>query len=347
MNNIKIYDTLADLIFKGFLTIDLNLKGTHLILKTVNDKEFDLIKMYSGDPKSKSYQLRFNIYFLIFSLFMINNKNVLCDRQQSIPDLYDYFLNLPGILSQKLLISLNSLREETLNCLKCLEGFSYTSISRSTWKALNGHLPCSTEFTGIPGTADLGVNVHQESWVIINKSLDEEELYNKDFSLALMITSASNAKGARTIRGQFDSAKKMAEDRRKKLAKVGFIEKKDWKADGWSASVDTVEELVAELDRQMSGVKDRHDLFMEKFMNQTREQAEKRTREAQEHISQAKEGYNNLVIDGEHRAMTDAEVRALSAPKRIFTETVQDELVNTEDKNRFLTKIGARVLTAK
>ena len=37
----------------------------------------------------------------------------------------------------------------------------------------------------------------------------------------------------------------------------------DRKLEGWSAPVDTVEDLVAELNRQMSGYKDKHDRYIE------------------------------------------------------------------------------------
>jgi hypothetical protein len=59
MAEIKPYSSLSDLIFKGFLMADMDLQGTHFILKTVNEKEFDLIKMFAGDPKRKDYQFIF------------------------------------------------------------------------------------------------------------------------------------------------------------------------------------------------------------------------------------------------------------------------------------------------
>lgn len=40
--------------------------------------------------------------------------------------------------------------------------------------------------------------------------------------------------------------------------------------DSWSAPVDTVTDLVSELERQMVGIKDKHDIFMEKFYDSLR-----------------------------------------------------------------------------
>ncbi len=347
MDRDEAYSALSDLIYKGFLTAELNLEGKLLIFKTVNEKEYDLIKVYSGNPNSFGYGTRFNIYFLIFSLFAIDNQNVLYTRNQNIKELYDYFFNLPDYLIKRTLKHLNSMRLMAYEALKFLEGFCYTGQSRSAWKALNGKFPSSVEFTGIPGTTDLGMSLHQESWVIINRSLDSEEDYNKDFSLSLMVASSSNPKGSRHIRNQFDSNKKMAEDRRKKLALVGFIDTQKWTPDGWASSVDTAEELVAELERQMNGVKDKHDLFIEKYMDQIRVQAEKNTKEAEERIIAAQQGRDNVFIDGEQRAMTPEEMKSLMGQKVLTTETVPEQVITPEDKNKFYSKIGSRILTGK
>jgi len=347
MERAEAYSALADLIFKGFLTTELKVDNKLLIFKTVNEKEYDLIKVYSGRPDVLDYQMRFNVYFLIFSLFIADNQNILCDRSNKIPDLYKYFLSFPAQVLNKMVTDLNVLRTITYESVKYLEGFSYTNISRGNWVTLRGNLPSTTEFTGIPGTSELGMNVHQESWCAINKAMDDEDDYHKDFILFLMVSSASNPKGSRTIRNQYESAKKMAEDRKKKMAKDGFIDTKKWSPEGWAVSTDTAEELVAELEREISGVKDKHDIFMENYMKNLRDQAEKRVQEAEERINRIREGHDNVFIDGEQRAMTSEEVENLMSKKGNTTAIVPEDVVTPEDKNKFYKKIGARVLTGK
>ena len=39
-----------------------------------------------------------------------------------------------------------------------------------------------------------------------------------------------------------------------------------WSEENWSVPVDTTEELLAELDRQMAGLKDKHDRFIDAYM---------------------------------------------------------------------------------
>ena len=80
MDKQEAYTALADLIYKGFLTAELDLDAKLFVFKTVNERELDLIKMYSGRPGRPDYPSRFNNYFLLFSLFMIEDKNVLINR---------------------------------------------------------------------------------------------------------------------------------------------------------------------------------------------------------------------------------------------------------------------------
>jgi hypothetical protein len=40
----------------------------------------------------------------------------------------------------------------------------------------------------------------------------------------------------------------------------------DWSENGWAVSVDTAQELLEELDRQMTGLKDRHDRAIDQYM---------------------------------------------------------------------------------
>jgi hypothetical protein len=346
MDRQEAYGVLADLIFKGFLTSELSIEDKALIFKTVNEKEFDLIKLYSGNPKNSGYQVRFNIYFLIFSLFMLDNQFILCTRNENLTELYNFFAGIPEKVFRKMMTRLNDVRIIVYDSLKYLEGFSYTNFSRNMWKSLRNNLPSSSEFTGIPGTSEMGMNVHQESWVMINRSLDYEEEYNKDFSLAVLVASASNPKGSRHIRSQHDSMTKGIEDRRKKLAQEGFIDTTKWTPEGWAAPVDTAEELVAELNRQMTGQKDKHDIFMDNYLKKIREEAERKTREAEERIKRFQEGHDNVLIDGSQRALTVAETKELMNRKRPNTVMVADEeKTSPEDHEKFHKKIGARVLT--
>jgi hypothetical protein len=350
MEKKEAYTALSDLIYKGFLTAELDLDGKLFVFKTVNEKEFDLIKMFSGKPTRPDYLSRFNNYFILYSLLMIEDKNILINREKYSEEVTQFFQTIPTALSKKIINSLNDLRQVSYSALRYLEGFTYTSQSRNTWKALNGLSPTSSEFTGIPGTNQMGMNVHQESWVMINRFLDSEEDYSQKFYLALMVASSSNSKGARHIRNQHETQTKNTEDRRKKLAEMGSLDdaKKRWSPEGWATSVDTAEELVAELERQVSGVKDRHDIFMENYFKKMRDEAQKKTDEAERRIKEAQAKHDNVFIEGQQRALTPEEAKQLM-DRRVSTTTLvpSEEAVSLEDKEKFYKKIGSRVLTGK
>jgi hypothetical protein len=347
MDRNEAYKALGDLIFKGFLTAEMDIAGKLFIFKTLNEKEFDLIRMYSGKPNRKGYVNRFNNYFLLFSLFMVEDNNILVNKERYIPELFEFFNSVPYLFSQKIISSLNGLRQTSYDVLKYLEGFTYTSQARNNWKALNGMSPTSSEFTGIPGTNLIGMTIHQENWVRINKFLDAEEEYNKDYSMAIMVASATNSKGARHSQGVHDSHIKSAEERRQKLADLGSMDnvKKIWTPEGWAVSTDTAEELVAELERQMSGQMDKHDIFMDNYFKKMRAEAEKKAAEAEARIKEYREKHNNVFIEGSSRALTVEETRELLSKKKVSTIIVpSEESVDESDKNNFLKKVSTKVI---
>jgi hypothetical protein len=181
--------------------------------------------------------------------------------------------------------------------------------------------------------------------VLINRSRDDEEQYNTDFDFSLMIASSNNSQGARKIRNNYETRVRGLEDRRKKIASEGFIDTQKWSPDGWAVPVDTVEELVAELEREMQGHKDKHDVFIEKYLKGLRTKAEQKAQEAEERIKKAREGREYAEIDGFQRALTPEETRQLLNKKKIYTQIVHDEEhTSPADRERFLRKTGARVL---
>jgi hypothetical protein len=350
MDKNEAYLALSDLIYKGFLTAEMDFDGKLFVFKTMNDKELELVKMYSGRSDRPDYLTRFNNYFLLYSLFMIEDKNILLNREVYLNEVTEFFKSLPSVLSGKVIASLNGLRKTAYDSLRYLEGFTYTSTSRNAWKALNNLSPVSPDFTGIPGTSQLGMNVHQESWVMINKSLDDEENYNQNFYLALMVASSSNPKGARHIRNQHETQTKNMADRRKKLAELGSIEdaKKQWSPEGWAVPTDTAEELVAELERQISGVKDRHDVFIEDYMKKMRDEAQKRAQQAEDRIRAAQVDHDNVFIEGQQRALSPEETHQLLSNKIARKDNVilvSEEGASAQDKEKFYKKIGTRVMT--
>ena len=346
MTRNEAYQALADLITKGFLAMGVEMAGKPYIFKTINDKEYQLARLYARNESE------FNLWYFAFSTFMIDDICVLGDTRGSlIRDIKEFFANTPSPLMVHTMEALTKLRMTSFEVLKFLEGFSYTNMSRNTWRAISGS-PCRPEFTGIPGTDSIGLCAHQESWVRINRMLDDEETYNREFSNALLIASATNPKGVRSLRSRYDMNVENAKTRREKLAVDGSREaKKAWTPDGWAASTDTTEDLLAELDRQISGVKDKHDIFMENYMKNLKERAMSKERAVAKKIEELREKNADMpMIEGSQRVLTSEEMQELmnkrGRPKYVAA-LKSEEHVNPEDKKRFINKIGARILTPK
>lgn len=344
------YAILSDLIFNGFLSASMSISGSTFVFKTLTGREIDLLKVYLGKSAGGSFRdALLSRYFAVFSIFSIDGRNILSEREALFNQLLGFLGEIPEKLFGQIINGLNALREEEFEAIKFLEGFCYTALSRRLWRVHRGHMPNEESITGIPGTCKLGVNVHQENWVSINRMLDSEEEYNRNFSMALLVASASNPKGVRRISSQHDLRIHTSEERREKLAREGFIDT-DKPVTGWAAPVDTVEELVAELERQMGGKKDKHDIFIEEHMKRLREEGERKRREAETRIRSLRESRSdgNRLISGEQRALTPEETAQLMSRKRSgLANAVPENAVTPEDKDRFMKKIGSRVLTGR
>ena len=340
------YHSLADLVYKGFLCLYIGFKDQFLIFKTINEKEYDLIKLYSGPIGSPGYTVRFNINYLVFSLLVLDGENILSQRKERHKEFFEFFSKMPAYFFGTVYKELMGLRQNLFDLNNYLEGFCYTNQSRRMWYNLNKHFPNTEFLVGIPGIQDLGLNGYQEYWVSINRRLDEEEDYNKQFSLAVLIASANNQKGAKHLRSQHDANSQTVRDKRRKIALEGTTKTIDWSAEGWAAPVDTAEELVAELERQMHGYKDKHDLFIEKYLQGLKDNSDRIAKEREDEINKHKT--ERAPMTSSQRALTPEETKELMSKKSNNLVIVPSEDMATQKQtDRFFSKIGSKIITGK
>jgi len=349
MNKNKAYYCLSELIFKGFLVSEMCQGENSFVFKTINNKELDMIRLCAGSHKRKNYAIRFNLYYFLFSLLMINGDNLLLRRRENIHDLYDIMLELPYMIFSRFMNKMSELRKDSMESVKYLEGFCYTNKSRNLWRNLGGMPPNDEKVTGFPGTSELGLNVFQKNWILVNNSLDQEEKYNENFSLAILIASSMNQKGSKKVSDDHNNKVRDIKEKRKKIAESGYLDvKKEWKPDGWSAPVDTAEELVAELERQMSGKKDKHDVFIDKYMNNLRKKAEDERKSHEARVRRIKDGTENLDIVSEQRVLSPDEYsKVYSKRNKNVVNTAGESSTTSTDRDKFIKKIGGRLITGR
>lgn len=187
------YKNIEDIITYGFLCKGIRYSNNILILKTITDKEYRLLPFYVSYENVDTV-----IYRLVFSTFMINGYNVLINRNETIPDLFEFYNGLSTVSLNSLVENSNKIYKEYLESLDFLEGFCYTDRSRVLWKILSSKdIVSSGNYYGIQGSENLGLNTAQESWIVINKQLDAEDDYNTQFRLSLMVASSFSGKGVR------------------------------------------------------------------------------------------------------------------------------------------------------
>jgi len=341
------YRYLSDLILKGFLLLRWEFSGHQIIFKTINDKERALIKVRSGSEEAHDY----NIAYMIASIFAIDHENMLGKKEQYYTEFVNLFSGIPVKLHTKIVGELDALQFSSMEALDFFEGFAYTTYSRRAWSFIQNRPPNRVEFTGIEGTDKIGVNRFQENWIEINQMLDEEERHEKDFALAILIASASNSRGARLTRARHDAEMQKHREKRLKTAREGLGRKKiNWSEQGWAAPVDTAEELVAELERQMAGLKDRHDHYIENYMRQLAEDAENRKKAEQQRIEEwRRKNAGMLPISGSQRALTPKEAADLMDKKKSNNLVIvgAEDVASDEEKSRYLNKIGSKILTPR
>ena len=346
---LKAYGDLRDLIFRGFLTYNFTFDKTRFVFKTLNKKEFDQIQcLLHGIDDEDELQFYRSLYFLSYSVYMVEGINVLKDRVYYLNKLQEFMKELPSKIVFRWDNRITRLQNDLTETQRYMEGFSYTEQSRKYWKTINGSYPNLEEFTGIPGTTELGMNIFQESWVSINRTIDDEEDYDTQFSLAVLIASASNPKGAKKLQSSYNAQKTELNEKRQKIAHFGYREAEYKSRAGWTAPTDTREELVAEMLRQIHGKKDKHDKVVDLYFDGLITTIEEREAEQAKRAEAARKERGDAPIVGSTRVLTPKESEELMKRKPKTTITVpSEEQVNREDKSRIFSKIGSRVLSQK
>jgi hypothetical protein len=344
----KAYRNIEAIITFGFLHKGLRYKNNIIILKTITDKEYQLIPFYTTYENLDSV-----LYRLAFSTFMINGYNFLVDRNETIPELFSFYNELSTVSLNKIMDASNKVYNEYIESLEFLEGFCYTDRSRALWKILSGKdVTTKGSYYGIQGTENLGLNSAQESWIVINRQLDSEEDYNTQFRLSLMIASSFSGKGAQKIENSYEAHLKELEELRADIAKYGH-DRNRWinqqkERNGWGYIAKTREDLVRELNREMSGDKDKHDAYIESWIQKQKNQAELAEKEAERKRKEFRNKLNNDINFSKieySRAATAEEIANLDK-KRVIPGTAKatDPLERGRRSEDVLKKFGSTVI---
>lgn len=338
------YDCLECIIMQGFLTVGISMSDVYIVLKNITDKENSKISLYVDETKDRN-----NLLFkLCLSTYSVNGESILHNREDKLNSLFKLYDSIPPIFLNKLVDTLRILNEIFIESIEFLEGFCYSERSRYLWKVWKGSQ--NKMWWGTPGIDSIGLNSVQENWIMINQQLDAEDEYSKDFSLAILISSSFNAKGAKVVSTNYDTSRKELIELRDEIAKYGYDRKRveeQKKESDWTAPVKSREDLVRELYRQMRGEKDRHDLFIDQWMKKQQDRADAAKKAVEEKQTQFKQQFETidltLLEDSKPVTLEDIKKIEESMPKKGTAKFIS-AYEDMDHNDRFIKKLSARIV---
>lgn len=339
------YKNIEKMITFGFLSVRMSFFNHDLLIKNITDKEYSQIESMCSE-KHKDKRLFLN---LAFSTQAIDGINLLADREISLKKLIEFYRKIAVVPVIKIIETINDLNTKYSDSINFLEGFSYSERSRYLWSAVD--INNRSSYWGIKGLDGVGINSVQENWAVINKKIDEEERYTRDFNLTLLIVGAQNHKSAKTISKNYEFHKNELDELRKEITKYGYNKRREEenlkKRDKWTAPLNTKEDLVRELYRQMRGDKDKHDLFMDKWILQQKYKAEMAKRNVINLQTDFKKKMEDIDLDQlePSRPVTNEELdEILSHKKDNKNKSYMEADIQKDKRDRVFRKLSARII---
>jgi hypothetical protein len=271
----KRYRYLEDLLFKGFIPCKLNISGVNFVLKSINENEYENIKLMSGLESDPKYATFFNINYLFYSIFMIDGVNILKKREDFYIDFFQNISQLPSSFLKTIFPILEDLAKIQSNCSSLVEQYCYEEDSRYNWEYKKNIAINSPQLTSIAGTDILGINNFQRYWMILNIREDRKINFKENYSLFKFLASFTDSKAVRKIEQQEKVAEEEEEKRKERIRVMGTEEEIKY----LSSPTDTREGIIESLEKQMRGEKDEHDLFIEEYEKNIRKQMLKQMNE--------------------------------------------------------------------
>lgn len=203
-----------------------------------------------------------------------------------------------------------------------MEVFSMESQSRLRWAQCHDLDLTSTAVSGVRGTENLGLNWGQLTWRAINYFEDRQGRFEQEWENAKFIASATTgSKGMSKVNAQDKQRRERDESERFKrrdevLRAVIFGEKSstDAKKGAPVKAAHTVDELATQLEKDLTGEKDFHDMVVEaheKRIQETRNQRDQQLQKLRQ--AHVKRYGDKAVVGGADttlRGLTPAEVAA-------------------------------------
>lgn len=315
------YRNIKHLLFDGFIPVRLNFGPVKMVLKSITPLEFSYIDLVATKPEEK-----LPLYFLYSTVFL--------DGIEMIPlrkSLHDDFQELFSKFSSKtfevISETIGTIQSYYYKSYDDLEGYLYERESRHKWDV---YKESALSMGLVGGLKGLGLNTAQEVWVSFNHREDERVAHEIAFSHAKFI--ASSMVGSKEINRieRVERLRWVEELRRRQDVRL----KNKTEKIKLSGPVNTAEELVQELERQIRGELDIHDKIILQHEQNLVEAAEFRRASMGSMKNQMSQAIKeSKALMGESKAVTQKEI------EEELAKLGNIKVNYNEDYDHYMTKI--------
>jgi hypothetical protein len=351
----EVYKDVEAMLFRGFIVLPAEIGGVDFVFKSLNQHEFDTIRLIGGLRDGKEPPTRFWTQFLAHCVLIVDGINVLAERAMAMPKLTDLFESLPRDARKRLIRYLSEVNRRATNAVTLTEAYTMERTSRFRWAQTKGLDLSSTAITGLEGTQSLGLNWAQLMWRALNYYEDMEYENERDWENAKFVGSCFAGKGLTKIYSQ-DTRRRDAEREEKAARKDRLLRHVLLGEPLEASSVDgvvvkvahTVEELAHQLEADLKGEQDFHDRVVAGAEEHIRDQHRQRRQQLEELVARREKEYNGRPLAGgtDMTGLRPEEVRERIVRRRqIDAQAAASRMVHPELEDpkmlQFLDKIGA------
>lgn len=302
--NPEIYRDVEPLLFRGFLYAPATINGVSFVFKSLNHHEFEQLSFLDFDKTRRGLKRAYDL-FLSYGVLMVDGSNVLPDRDNWLPEIADFFGKLDDGARRTAINRLSEINRRANRAVILTEAYTTEIHSRLRWAQVRGLDLMSTAVTGFTGTDRLGMNWAQLTWRAVNHMEDLKEGAEREWENAKFVASAMAGKGMSKVHSQDRQRRKReAEERaerKDRILRFALLGEPLDKASKGGAAITvarTVEELASQLEKDLKGEKDWHDMVVAETERRVQEQAQARRDQIRKFQEQASERYGDRAVVG-------------------------------------------------
>lgn len=338
----KFYRDVEPLLFRGFLTLAAEVNGVPFVFKSLNHHEWQMLKFMHG-MRDEGPSRAFYDTFLAYGVFLVDGQNILPEREKHVAEIAKTFSDMPLAARKKLVRYMGEVNRRAAEAVTLTEAYATEMYSRFRWAQLRGIDLMQPTVTGIPGTERLGMNFGQLLWRALNHYADQKEMVEHEWENAKFIGSTMAGKGMSKVHSHDDRRrKKEREDRIARKDKIlrqvilGEEEEKVVEGGAMKIVANSVEELASQLEKDLRGEKDFHDMVVEAEERRAREAVAERRQQLQAMAAEWDEKYSGRHLIGgtdaagltpaqvQERINQNRQLRAQAAANRMSVPEVED-----------------------